>query len=162
MSLPITVYQPGNQFGCDHDRGHSQAKHDQPLDAGTKITGAVPYVDGVIRKGPDGKTVNGQLNERLAARIAELERELAARRPPPPTAREALADRIRPSDENGAPSRALPSINKVQEVVARRWGVTPEGLRSKARIKTLTVPRQIAMFLARDLLQNRMDRPTKR
>jgi chromosomal replication initiator protein len=41
----------------------------------------------------------------------------------------------------------------VQEVVARRWGVTPEGLRSKARIKTLTVPRQIAMFLARDLLQ---------
>ncbi len=68
-------------------------------------------------------------------------------------AREALADRIRPSDESGAPSKALPTINKVQEVVARRWGVTPEGLRSKARIKTLTVPRQIAMFLARDLLQ---------
>jgi len=68
-------------------------------------------------------------------------------------AREALADRIRPSDDSGTPSKALPSINKVQEVVARRWGVTPEGLRSKARIKTLTVPRQIAMFLARDLLQ---------
>ena len=51
-----------------------------------------------------------------------------------------------------APTRALPSINKVQEVVARRWGVTPEGLRSKARIKTLTVPRQIAMYLARELL----------
>jgi chromosomal replication initiator protein len=41
----------------------------------------------------------------------------------------------------------------VQEVVARRWGVTPEGLRSKARIKTLTVPRQIAMYLARELLE---------
>jgi chromosomal replication initiator protein len=68
-------------------------------------------------------------------------------------AREALADRIRPSDDGAAPSRALPTITKVQEVVARRWGVTPEGLRSKARIKTLTVPRQIAMFLARDLLQ---------
>ncbi|MFL5519869.1 MAG: chromosomal replication initiator protein DnaA [Gemmatimonadales bacterium] len=68
-------------------------------------------------------------------------------------AREALADRIRPSDEGTAPGKALPSITKVQEVVARRWGVTPEGLRSKARIKTLTVPRQIAMFLARDLLQ---------
>ena len=68
-------------------------------------------------------------------------------------AREALADRIRPSDEGSAPGKALPSITKVQEVVARRWGVTPEGLRSKARIKTLTVPRQIAMFLARDLLQ---------
>ena len=49
--------------------------------------------------------------------------------------------------------RPLPTIDRVQEVVARRWGVTPEGLRSKARIKTLTVPRQIAMYLARDLLQ---------
>jgi chromosomal replication initiator protein len=68
-------------------------------------------------------------------------------------AREALADKIRPGEDEGARSRSLPSIEKVQEVVARRWGVTPEGLRSKARIKTLTVPRQIAMFLARELLQ---------
>ncbi len=67
-------------------------------------------------------------------------------------AREALSDKIRPGDDLDQP-RALPTINKVQEVVARRWGVTPEGLRSKARIKTLTVPRQIAMYLARELLQ---------
>jgi chromosomal replication initiator protein len=68
-------------------------------------------------------------------------------------AREALSDKIRPGEDNGSASRAMPTIAKVQEVVARRWGVTPEGLRSKARIKTLTVPRQIAMYLARDLLQ---------
>ncbi len=68
-------------------------------------------------------------------------------------AREALADRIRPGEEAEPRARALPSIERVQEVVAHRWGVTPEGLRSKARIKTLTVPRQIAMFLARDMLQ---------
>lgn len=68
-------------------------------------------------------------------------------------AREALADKIRPGDDGEARQRSLPTIDKVQEVVARRWGVTPEGLRSKARIKTLTVPRQIAMFLARELLQ---------
>ncbi len=68
-------------------------------------------------------------------------------------AREALADKIRPGEDADARSRTLPTIEKVQEVVARRWGVTPEGLRSKARIKTLTVPRQIAMFLARELLQ---------
>ena len=68
-------------------------------------------------------------------------------------AREALADKLRPGDEADAKHRTLPSIEKVQEVVSRRWGVTPEGLRSKARIKTLTVPRQIAMFLARELLQ---------
>ncbi|HEU5169586.1 MAG TPA: chromosomal replication initiator protein DnaA [Gemmatimonadales bacterium] len=69
-------------------------------------------------------------------------------------AREALSDKIRPG-EDAADARAkpLPTIHRVQEVVARRWGVTPEGLRSKARIKTLTVPRQIAMYLARELLQ---------
>src|SRR6478672_4503553 len=68
-------------------------------------------------------------------------------------AREALSDKIRPGEDGVASPKALPSINKVQEVVARRWGVTPEGLRSKARIKTLTVPRQIAMYLARELLE---------
>ncbi|MEP7325818.1 MAG: chromosomal replication initiator protein DnaA, partial [Gemmatimonadota bacterium] len=69
-------------------------------------------------------------------------------------ARDALSDKIKVGDDGSAPApRSLPTIDKVQEVIARRWGVTPEGLRSKARIKTLTVPRQIAMYLARDLLQ---------
>ena len=68
-------------------------------------------------------------------------------------ARDALADKI--IQDGGVPAdqpASLPSIGRVQEVVARRWGVTPEGLRSKARTKTLTVPRQVAMFLARELL----------
>jgi len=68
-------------------------------------------------------------------------------------AREALADRLRPGLMTPTQKpRALPTIDKVQDVVARRWGVTPEGLRSKARIKSLTVPRQIAMYLAREVL----------
>jgi chromosomal replication initiator protein len=68
-------------------------------------------------------------------------------------AREALSDKIRQAEGAAAEAgHALPSVARVQEVVARRWGVTPEGLRSKARTKTLTVPRQVAMFLARDLL----------
>lgn len=68
-------------------------------------------------------------------------------------AREALSDKIRQGDDVGAYSgSATPSIDRVQEVVARRWGVTPEGLRSKARTKTLTIPRQVAMYLARDML----------
>jgi chromosomal replication initiator protein len=67
-------------------------------------------------------------------------------------AREALSDKIRQGEGGGDAARGLPSVARVQEVVARRWGVTPEGLRSKARTKTLTVPRQVAMFLARDLL----------
>lgn len=40
----------------------------------------------------------------------------------------------------------------IQQVVAREWGVTPDGLRSKTRTKQLTVPRQIAMYLCRELL----------
>src|SRR2546422_10682635 len=49
-------------------------------------------------------------------------------------------------------SQPARSIDRVREVVPRRWGVTPEGLRSKARTKTLTIPRQVAMYLARDML----------
>jgi chromosomal replication initiator protein len=70
-------------------------------------------------------------------------------------AREALSDKIRAGSEDGSGGngrKGSPSIDKVQEVVARRWGVTPEGLRSKARTKRLTVPRQVAMYLARDML----------
>jgi chromosomal replication initiator protein len=44
------------------------------------------------------------------------------------------------------------SIEQIQSLVATAWGVTPDGLRSKARTKGLTVPRQIAMHLSRDLL----------
>jgi chromosomal replication initiator protein len=71
-------------------------------------------------------------------------------------AREALSDKIRTAQDLDAGAngghRGAPSIDRVQEVVARRWGVTPEGLRSKARTKRLTVPRQVAMYLARDML----------
>ncbi len=67
-------------------------------------------------------------------------------------ARDALSDKIRQGDDASTYGRPTPSIDRVQEVVARRWGVTPEGLRSKARTKTLTVPRQVAMYLARDML----------
>jgi chromosomal replication initiator protein len=68
-------------------------------------------------------------------------------------ARDALADKIRQTGSVSAErGSSLPSVDRVQEVVARRWGVTPEGLRSKARTKSLTVPRQVAMYLARDLL----------
>jgi chromosomal replication initiator protein len=41
----------------------------------------------------------------------------------------------------------------IQQAVAAEWGVTPDGLQSKTRTKTLTVPRQVAMWLCRELLQ---------
>ena len=47
-------------------------------------------------------------------------------------------------------SRLTPK--KIQEVVATQWGVDTPGLASKRRTKNLTVPRQVAMFLMRELL----------
>jgi chromosomal replication initiator protein len=69
-------------------------------------------------------------------------------------AREALRDKLRGSDSPGSDRGARRQLNvpTIQEVVAREWGVTPEGLRSKTRTKALTTPRQIAMYLMRELL----------
>ena len=40
----------------------------------------------------------------------------------------------------------------IQQMVAAEWGVTPEGLQSKTRTKTLTTPRQVAMWITRELM----------
>jgi chromosomal replication initiator protein len=66
-------------------------------------------------------------------------------------AREALRDKLRPGESNGAGSMGL-NTETIQQAVAKEWGVTPEGLRSKTRTKALTAPRQVAMFLMRQLL----------
>lgn len=67
-------------------------------------------------------------------------------------AREALRDKLRNTDSTTDNYQPALSIISIQQIVAREWGVTPEGLRSKTRTKTLTLPRQIAMFLTRQLL----------
>jgi chromosomal replication initiator protein len=66
-------------------------------------------------------------------------------------AREALRDKLRPSEAGTGLSTGL-STETIQSAVAREWGVTPEGLRSKTRTKALTAPRQVAMYLMRELL----------
>ena len=40
----------------------------------------------------------------------------------------------------------------IQQAVSAEWRVTPDGLQSKTRTKALTVPRQVAMYLCRELL----------
>jgi chromosomal replication initiator protein len=67
-------------------------------------------------------------------------------------AREALRDKLRPSELNGSTARAGLSVDIIQITVAKEWGVTPEGLRSKTRTKALTAPRQVAMHFMRELL----------
>jgi chromosomal replication initiator protein len=66
-------------------------------------------------------------------------------------AREALRDKLRPGESTGSGAAGL-NTDTIQQLVAREWGVTPEGLRSKTRTKALTAPRQVAMHLMRELL----------
>src|SRR6476469_5182349 len=67
-------------------------------------------------------------------------------------AQEALRDKLRITDGDGLPHQTSLTITAIQEAVAHEWGVTSEGLKSKTRTKLLTIPRQIAMFLTRELL----------
>jgi len=66
-------------------------------------------------------------------------------------AREALRDKLRPGESGGPTPNGL-NTHTIQHIVAKEWGVTPEGLRSKTRTKALTAPRQVAMYLMRELL----------
>ena len=67
-------------------------------------------------------------------------------------AREALRDKLRTS-EMAAPPRSTrqEKVHQVQQAVAAEWGVTVDGLTSKTRTKVLTVPRQVAMYLTREI-----------
>ena len=68
-------------------------------------------------------------------------------------AREALRDKLRTGPESleSTEARQL-DISTIQGIVAREWGVTPDGLKSKTRTKTLTTPRQVGMYLVREFL----------
>jgi chromosomal replication initiator protein len=66
-------------------------------------------------------------------------------------AREALRDKLRPGESTGSATTGL-NADTIQHAVAKEWGVTTEGLRSKTRTKALTAPRQVAMYFMRELL----------
>jgi chromosomal replication initiator protein len=67
-------------------------------------------------------------------------------------AQDALRDKIRPAAEGAAGGDGL-TVPAIQQMVSKEWGVTVEGLKSKTRTKALTTPRQVAMYLTRELLQ---------
>jgi chromosomal replication initiator protein len=66
-------------------------------------------------------------------------------------ARDALRDKLK-ATEGSPPGGPALNTYAIQAAVAKEWGVTTEGLRSKTRTKNLTVPRQVAMHLMRELL----------
>ena len=68
-------------------------------------------------------------------------------------AREALRDKLRSMDS--PTSEPLPrnlTAQVIQQAVAREWGSTVDIMKSKSRAKQATAPRQVAMYLARELL----------
>ncbi|MGZ3330649.1 MAG: chromosomal replication initiator protein DnaA [Gemmatimonadaceae bacterium] len=71
-------------------------------------------------------------------------------------AREALRDKLRAIEGLQHEGNASLTIFTIQQAVAKEWGVTVDGLRSKTRTKTLTTPRQIAMYLVRELLSTQL------
>lgn len=66
-------------------------------------------------------------------------------------AREALRDKLQSLGGESTDEVGL-TIAVIQQTVAKDWGITVDGLKSKTRTRTLTVPRQVAMYLCRELL----------
>ena len=66
-------------------------------------------------------------------------------------AQEALGGPLRPGGGAGAAAGDELTPERVRERVAEAFGTTSEALQSKKRTKDLTVPRQVAMFLTREL-----------
>jgi chromosomal replication initiator protein len=71
-------------------------------------------------------------------------------------AREALRDKLKASEALDQERDNALTLLTIQQAVAKEWGVTVEGLRSKTRTKLLTTPRQIAMYLTRELLSTQL------
>ena len=63
-------------------------------------------------------------------------------------AREALGNSLT-GDAGGAPGGISPE--RVREKVAQAWNTTSEALQSKKRTKDLTIPRQVAMYLIKEM-----------
>jgi chromosomal replication initiator protein len=67
-------------------------------------------------------------------------------------AREALRDKLRFAESQEPETARGLTLSTIQNAVAKEWGVTVDMLKSKTRTKQITTPRQIAMFLGRELL----------
>jgi chromosomal replication initiator protein len=65
-------------------------------------------------------------------------------------AHEALGTGLAGSEGSGGSAGGL-TPQKVRDKVAEAWGTTPDALQSKKRTKDLTIPRQVAMYLIKEM-----------
>ena len=67
-------------------------------------------------------------------------------------ARDAMRDKVRSYESRPSKTSRHDRLRTIQQRVATEWGVSIEGLQAKSRTRTVTVPRQVAMYLSRELL----------
>jgi len=67
-------------------------------------------------------------------------------------ARDALRDKVKTHEARPLRTSRHDRLKSIQQRVATEWGVSVEGLQAKSRTRTVTVPRQVAMYLSRELL----------
>ncbi|MBM4192939.1 MAG: chromosomal replication initiator protein DnaA [Gemmatimonadetes bacterium] len=116
--------------------------------------------DGLERAIPDD--VLNFVADHVQANVRELEGSIikllahASLRGRPVTlglAREALRDKVRVADvERPVRGARQDGLRLIQQRVAAEWGVSVDGLQAKSRVRTVTVPRQVAMYLSREIL----------
>ncbi len=175
-----TLYEAGRQIVMTSDRGPSEipgieARLVSRFQWGTVVN--IDYPDAehrtaILRRKLQSDHLAGAippavlelLSENSQGSIRDLEGAVvtliafASLRKQPVTialAREALRIRGVPLGHPTAASRRADvklTIGQVQATVAALWNTTPDGLRSKSRLRMLTLPRQAAMLLCRDLI----------
>ena len=67
-------------------------------------------------------------------------------------ARDALRDKVKTQESRLVRTSRHDRLKSIQQRVATEWSVSVEGLQAKSRTRTVTVPRQVAMYLSRELL----------
>jgi chromosomal replication initiator protein len=55
--------------------------------------------------------------------------------------------------ELASEEQRLPSISAIQKAVAEFYGIRVEDLRSRGRNKSIVLPRQVAMYLCREIVK---------
>jgi chromosomal replication initiator protein len=62
-----------------------------------------------------------------------------------------VLDGLYPATQSQAPRQGPPSIGEITQAACRRFGLTPDELLSPSRAARISWPRQLAMYLAREL-----------
>jgi chromosomal replication initiator protein len=92
------------------------------------------------------RLIEGILNG-LVANVSLLNREL----------NKDLIDEIIEKVYNKKEEKKFVNLKRIMEIVCEYFGLTPEELRSKKRVKNIILPRQIAMYLSRELTNSSLN-----